>query len=109
MSLKQFSGYPDRDMGVELGGNTAILHLSPLVWQPVDSVRVTTVDAREVVSCEKSRKERVNLGNQKGGNYSSVEKNSQAPGTYCTRKSPLPLLPSGPGGVGGSTSRKTDA
>jgi len=34
---------------------------------------------------------------------------SQAPGTHCTRKSPLPLLPSGPGGVGESTSRKTDA
>ena len=34
---------------------------------------------------------------------------SQAPGTHCTRKSPLPLLPSGPGGVGGNTSRGTDA
>ena len=27
--------------------------------------------------------------------------------TYCTRTSPLPLLPSGPGGVGGITSRRT--
>jgi len=36
-------------------------------------------------------------------------KTSQAPGAHCTRKSPLPLLPSGPGGVGGSTSRETDA
>jgi len=35
-------------------------------------------------------------------------KKSQAPDTHCTRKSPLPLLPSGPGGVGGSTSRETD-
>src|SRR5579864_256794 len=34
---------------------------------------------------------------------------SQAPETHCTRKSPLPLLPSGPGGVGGKTSRGTDA
>jgi len=34
---------------------------------------------------------------------------SQAPAIHCTRKSPLPLLPSGPGGVGGSTSRGTDA
>src|SRR5258708_19968449 len=30
---------------------------------------------------------------------------SQAPALHCTRKSPLPLLPSGPGGVGGKTSR----
>jgi len=34
---------------------------------------------------------------------------SQTPATHCTRKSPLPLLPSGPGGVGGSASRGTDA
>jgi len=34
---------------------------------------------------------------------------SQAPATHCTRKSPLPLLPSGPGGVGGNASRETDA
>ena len=34
---------------------------------------------------------------------------SQAPATHCTRKSPLPLLPSGPGGVGESTLRETDA
>ncbi len=34
---------------------------------------------------------------------------SQAPATHCTRKSPLPLLPSGPGGVGGNASRGTDA
>jgi hypothetical protein len=27
---------------------------------------------------------------------------------HCTNKSPLPLLPSGPGGVGGNVSRKTD-
>ena len=27
--------------------------------------------------------------------------------TYCARTSPLPLLPSGPGGVGGITSRRT--
>ena len=27
--------------------------------------------------------------------------------TYCTRTSPLPLLPSGPGGIGGITSRRT--
>ncbi len=27
--------------------------------------------------------------------------------THCTRMSPLPLLPSGPGGVGGITSRRT--
>jgi len=26
---------------------------------------------------------------------------------YCTRTSPLPLLPSGPGGVGGIASRRT--
>jgi len=38
----------------------------------------------------------------------SAEK-SQAPAIHCTRKSPLPLLPSGPGGVGGKTSRGTDA
>ncbi len=29
--------------------------------------------------------------------------------THCTRTSPLPLLPSGPGGVGGITSRRTPA
>jgi hypothetical protein len=34
---------------------------------------------------------------------------SQAPEAHCTRKSPLPLLPSGPGGVGGNASRGTDA
>src|SRR5258708_25565511 len=34
---------------------------------------------------------------------------SQAPALHCTRKSPLPLLPSGPGGVGGKTARRTDA
>jgi hypothetical protein len=34
---------------------------------------------------------------------------SQAPAAHCTRKSPLPLLPSGPGGVGGKTSRGADA
>jgi len=27
--------------------------------------------------------------------------------TYCARTSPLPLLPSGPGGFGGITSRRT--
>src|SRR5258708_33458968 len=27
--------------------------------------------------------------------------------TYCAHNSPLPLLPSGPGGVGGITSRRT--
>ena len=27
--------------------------------------------------------------------------------TYCARTSPLPLLPSGPGGIGGITSRRT--
>src|ERR1017187_10266774 len=27
--------------------------------------------------------------------------------TYCARNDPLPLLPSGPGGVGGITSRRT--
>jgi hypothetical protein len=27
--------------------------------------------------------------------------------TYCARSCPLPLLPSGPGGVGGITSRRT--
>src|ERR1700687_1695584 len=27
--------------------------------------------------------------------------------TYCAHTSPLPLLPSGPGGVGGITSRRT--
>jgi len=37
------------------------------------------------------------------------QKQSQAPAVHCTRKSPLPLLPSGPGGVGGKTSRGTDA
>ena len=36
-------------------------------------------------------------------------KNSQAPETHCTRTSPLPLLPSGPGGVGGIASRGADA
>src|SRR5579863_1407833 len=66
------------------------------------------------VSCEKSRKARVNLRNQKARNHKhhktiAQNKISQAPGPHCTRKSPLPLLPSGPGGVGGSTSRKTDA
>src|SRR5579864_3125641 len=35
-------------------------------------------------------------------------KKSQAPGTHCTRQSSLPLLPSGPGGVGESASRGTD-
>jgi hypothetical protein len=30
MSLKQFSGYADGDMGSELRGNTATVHLSPL-------------------------------------------------------------------------------
>jgi len=39
----------------------------------------------------------------------STEGFSQAPATHCTRKSPLPLLPSGPGGVGGKASRGTDA
>src|SRR2546426_12495574 len=34
---------------------------------------------------------------------------SQAPAARCTRKSPLPLLPSGPGGVGGNALRGTDA
>src|ERR1035438_7649603 len=64
----------------------------------------------EDVSCEKSRKGCVNLGNQKGRNRSAAKRQiSQAPGTHCTRKSPLPLLPSGPGGVGESTSRETDA
>ena len=38
-----------------------------------------------------------------------IKKISQAPGAHCTRKSPLPLLPSGPGGVGGNASRGTDA
>ncbi len=33
---------------------------------------------------------------------------SQTPAAHCTRKSPLPLLPSGPGGIGGSASRGTD-
>jgi hypothetical protein len=42
-------------------------------------------------------------------NGRGAEEKSQAPGTHCTRKSPLPLLPSGPGGVGESTSRETDA
>jgi hypothetical protein len=37
------------------------------------------------------------------------KRKSQTPATHCTRKSPLPLLPSGPGGVGGSASRGTDA
>jgi hypothetical protein len=39
----------------------------------------------------------------------NAEKKSQAPEAHCTRKSPLPLLPSGPGGVGGKASRGTDA
>ena len=34
---------------------------------------------------------------------------SQTPEPHCTHKSPLPLLPSGPGGVGGNASRGTDA
>jgi len=40
---------------------------------------------------------------------SLVVEKSQTPATHCTRQSPLPLLPSGPGGVGGRTSRETDA
>src|SRR5271165_5485438 len=107
MSLKQLSGYSDGDVRIELGGNTASLHFSPLVCGPQIVPGPLSLDARGRVSCAKSRKEHVNLGNQKGG--SICGKNSQAPGTHCTRKSPLPLLPSGPGGVGGSTSRKTDA
>ena len=43
------------------------------------------------------------------GKSTARSKLSQAPAPHCTRKSPLPLLPSGPGGFGGSTSRKTDA
>jgi hypothetical protein len=39
----------------------------------------------------------------------SAKLKSQTPATHCTRKSPLPLLPSGPGGVGGNASRGTDA
>ena len=66
------------------------------------------VDAARSVSCAKSRKQRVNFGNRKARNR-KAGKISQAPGPHCTRKSPLPLLPSGPGGVGESTSRETDA
>ncbi len=35
-------------------------------------------------------------------------KKSQAPATHCTHKSSLPLLPSGPGGVGENALRETD-
>jgi len=54
-------------------------------------------------------------GARKGSNCSgshwtdSEKRKSQTPATHCTRKSPLPLLPSGPGGIGGSASRGTDA
>ncbi len=38
---------------------------------------------------------------------SSVTRQKSGRATYCARTSPLPLLPSGPGGVGGITSRRT--
>ncbi len=33
---------------------------------------------------------------------------SRTPKAHCARNGPLPLLPSGPGGIGGVSSRKTD-
>jgi hypothetical protein len=48
-------------------------------------------------------------GWRSAGECDTGQRNSQTPGTHCTRKSPLPLLPSGPGGVGGNASRGTDA
>jgi hypothetical protein len=41
--------------------------------------------------------------------HREAKQQSQAPEAHCTRKSPLPLLPSGPGGVGGNALRGTDA
>src|SRR5580658_2501794 len=73
---------------------------SPRVLSPGSCVSVLPGTELGGVSCAKSCKEMFGDG---------VEKISQAPGTHCTRKSPLPLLPSGPGGVGESTSRETDA
>src|SRR5579872_5879385 len=43
------------------------------------------------------------------GGWFQQKRKSQTPAAHCTRKSPLPLLPSGPGGVGGNASRGTDA
>src|SRR5208282_3775346 len=64
-----------------------------------------SIDVSEKICCAKRRKEVVKIL----GRTRAEGEISQAPGAHCTRKSPLPLLPSGPGGVGGSTSRKTDA
>ena len=81
----------------------------------VNSRSLLLLDARSADSCTRKRVKNGNGWDENLRLKRGIEtegdgkKTSQAPGTHCTRKSPLPLLPSGPGGFGGSTSRETDA
>src|ERR1700761_8908655 len=51
--------------------------------------------------------ERMSIEGQASGDLGRWAGTSMYRGTYCARTGPLPLLPSGPGGVGGIAPRRT--
>src|ERR1700722_8827857 len=88
MSLKQFSGYANGDTGSELGGDTTTVHFSPLGRVESFTPACVVLMLEEMISCEKSRKSRVNLGNQKSRNRGQ-KKNKPGTGTSLHTQEPV--------------------
>ena len=75
----------------------------------------TAPDKRQTYACMRERVpakeqdfESGNLLRKEGRTAMHSQRKSRTPEAHCARDGPLPLLPSGPGGIGGVSSRKTD-